>query len=162
MLRTNTIEYQHPAPQGVVSLRNVRTREVYPLDPSKPVLTIGRARICDITLADPTVSMTHCELIRTADGTYTIAEASSRNGMYLNHVRTTRAVLSPGMWIYLGITELVALGRDGKIPITATRNLSFLAKGAIYYGSAGRAAAHVDKSPATIGRALKCFREEIE
>ena len=121
----------------------------------KVLLTLGRARYCDIKLTDPTVSLVHCDIMLGEDGTCLIQDADSTNGLFANDIRVEKVMLVPGMWLFLGRTELVAVGSDGSIPITATTNSSFLHKAHDYYGSDRKAAERVGKSPATIGRARK-------
>ncbi|ACY17405.1 FHA domain containing protein [Haliangium ochraceum DSM 14365] len=115
--------------------------------------SIGRARSCDIQLLDCTVSLLHCKVTCGASGAWEIIDANSTNGVVVNDLRVSRAVLVPGMWIFLGRTELIAMGPDGAIPITATTNTSFLYKAAAYYGSDRKAAARIGKSAATVRRA---------
>lgn len=121
----------------------------------KVLLTLGRARYCDIKLSDPTVSLVHCDIMLREDGTYLIQDADSTNGLFANDIRVENVVLVPGMWLFLGRTELITVGSDGSIPITATTNSSFLHKAHDYYGSDRKAAERVGKSPATIGRVRK-------
>jgi predicted component of type VI protein secretion system len=162
MTLPETYPYDRALSNSIIGLYYVRTHKVYELDPSKEKYWIGRSLACEIQLTDPTVSSVHCEIRRASDGALTIEDAESRNGLWINHVRTSHALLIPGMWIYLGASELVTIGPDRMIAITARSNVSFLAKAAIYYASSYEAAAHTGKSSSTILRALKRFREETE
>ncbi|WP_428261978.1 FHA domain-containing protein [Haliangium sp.] len=121
----------------------------------KSCLVIGRDRRCDIQLADPSVSMLHCHVYWRDDGAYSIEDAQSTNGLFVNDIKVERAVLAPGMWVFLGRTELIVMGVDHRLPITATTNTSFLGKAARYYGSDRKASQQVGKSAATIGRARR-------
>ncbi len=127
-------------------------------DHGKSVITIGRAHTCDIQLNDPTVSLVHCELIVGDDGRYTIQDADSTNGLLVNDVHTTKTVLCPGMWLYLGSVELVSLGPDsGSMPITATTYTEFLYRASLLYGSDRNAAKHIGRSPSTIRRSRQRY-----
>ncbi len=118
----------------------------------KSMITMGRAPKCDIKLDDPTISMVHCELIIDEDGQYVVQDADSTNGLFVNEIRITKAKLSPGMWLFLGRTELVAMGPNCRIPVTATTYSSFLHKASSLYGSDRKAAKYINKSPSTIRR----------
>lgn len=158
-----TLRKRH-AQGSVRGLYDVREQALHEFDDCiiaghrKAILTIGRARHCDIKLSDPTVSLVHCDVHRHPSGVCTIEDAGSTNGLFVNDIKVERAVLMPGMWIFLGRTELIAVGPDRSIPITATTNTSFLNKAAVYYGSDRKAAAHVGKSAATIRRARHRWR----
>jgi pSer/pThr/pTyr-binding forkhead associated (FHA) protein len=124
----------------------------------KRQILIGRARGCDIHIADPTVSQLHCEVLL-EDGLCIIQDVKSRNGLYVNDVHVQRAILWPGMWVFIGESELVAVSEDGMVPITAMSHTSFLGKAAMYHGSPGKAAKSTGKSKSTILRALKRFED---
>jgi Protein of unknown function (DUF3662)/FHA domain len=66
---------------------------------------VGRSRECDIVLEDPNVSRRHAEL-RQDDGSWTIVDLGSTNGVKVNGRRTDRAELREGDRITLGLTEL--------------------------------------------------------
>ncbi len=121
----------------------------------KWLLTVGRARHSDIKLQDPTVSLIHCEIVRRPDDSYLLRDAESTNGTFVNQIKIESVVLTPGMWIFVGQTEMVVIGEDRRIPITARTNSSFLRNAARYYGSDRKAADQVGKSAATICRARK-------
>ncbi|MDH5642318.1 MAG: FHA domain-containing protein [Nitrospira sp.] len=126
------------------------------LDHPKRYVAIGRSRRCDIKLTDPATSLCHCVITREPDGTCSIEDTESLNGIIINDVRATgKNTLAPGMWLYVGHTELIAVGVDGLVPIVARTNTSFLSRALLYYGSARKAAERVKKSPATIGRAAR-------
>lgn len=124
----------------------------------KPTITIGRVRRCDIQVADPAVSRLHCEIERGPDGMCIIVDVGSRNGLYVNDVRVSRAELWPGMWIFLGSTELIAVGSEQPIPIVARSYTSYLVRAKSVHGTAERAASRIHRSAATIYRALRRWR----
>lgn len=82
-------------------------------------------------------------------------EQQSRNGLYINDLRVARAELKPGMRLRLGNTELIAVGADGKLPITARTYTTFLALAKRLYGSVRKAEAKIGRSRTTIGRGSK-------
>lgn len=69
------------------------------------VVALGRARECEIHLADPNVSRRHAE-IRPDAGFYSIVDLGSTNGTELNGQRIKHARLSDGDVIAIGQTEL--------------------------------------------------------
>jgi hypothetical protein len=69
-------------------------------------IIIGRAKECDIQLADPNVSRRHAEL-RQEGAAYWIIDLDSTNGTEVNGRRLKRAKLEDGDEITLGSTELV-------------------------------------------------------
>ncbi|HEX6713404.1 MAG TPA: DUF1707 and FHA domain-containing protein [Thermoleophilaceae bacterium] len=62
---------------------------------------LGRGATCDYTIADPTVSMRHAELIRTDDG-WLIRDLESRNGTRVNGWLAKEERLQAGDTITLG------------------------------------------------------------
>ncbi len=49
-------------------------------NPYQNRIIVGRARNCDVTIADPTVSKVHAELRETDAGTFQLMDRGSRNG----------------------------------------------------------------------------------
>lgn len=121
----------------------------------KRMLTIGRGEFCDIRLDDSRVSRVHCEITRYRDGACKIADTESTNGLFVNDVRVAHAQLWPGMWIFLGQTELVAVGLDGNSPVIGRNYTSFLINAKYVHGSAESAASAIHRSAATIYRAIE-------
>jgi chromosome segregation ATPase len=70
-----------------------------PLD--RDVITIGRARGCDIGLDAPDISTLHCLLYRTAEG-YRIQDCASRTGILVNGDLPRRVVLADGDILQIG------------------------------------------------------------
>jgi pSer/pThr/pTyr-binding forkhead associated (FHA) protein len=64
-------------------------------------LSIGRAVTADVVLESEDVSRTHARLTR-ADDEYSIEDAGSRNGVFLNGVQVHAAVLRDGDEVQLG------------------------------------------------------------
>ena len=71
----------------------------------RPVLTLGRARECDIVVDDPSVSRRHAELRRRPGG-FTLVDLSSTNGTQVNGKKIEQAEVADGDRIMLGQTEL--------------------------------------------------------
>jgi hypothetical protein len=70
-----------------------------------PVVTLGRARECDIVVEDPSVSRRHAEL-RRGPGGFTIVDLQSTNGTQVNGKKVDQAQVEDGDRITLGQTEL--------------------------------------------------------
>jgi hypothetical protein len=78
---------------------------------TKRVTTIGRSRECDIVVADPNVSRTHCEL-RHVGMDYFLVDPNSTNGVEVNGQKVKRHALAEGDLIKMGTTEM----RVGRAP----------------------------------------------
>jgi Protein of unknown function (DUF3662)/FHA domain len=67
---------------------------------------LGRSRDCEVTIEDPNVSRRHAE-IRLDNGTWSIMDLGSTNGIEINGERVREARLETGDRILLGRTEVV-------------------------------------------------------
>jgi pSer/pThr/pTyr-binding forkhead associated (FHA) protein len=67
---------------------------------------LGRSRDCEITIEDPNVSRRHAQ-VRLENGSWSIADLGSTNGIEVNGERVDQAMLESGDRIVLGRTELV-------------------------------------------------------
>jgi hypothetical protein len=67
---------------------------------------LGRSRDCEITIEDPNISRRHAE-IRLDNGTWSIVDLGSTNGIEVNGERVSEARLEPGDQILIGRTEVV-------------------------------------------------------
>jgi pSer/pThr/pTyr-binding forkhead associated (FHA) protein len=74
--------------------------------------TIGRHPDSDIFLDDVTVSRRHAE-VRSVDGRFTVTDAGSLNGTYLNRERIEEAQLRNGDELQIGKFRLVFLHEIG-------------------------------------------------
>lgn len=74
----------------------------------RPVTQVGRHPDSDIFLDDITVSRRHAEFVRTAAG-YTLKDAGSLNGTYLNRERVDEMQLGNGDEVQIGKFKLVFL-----------------------------------------------------
>ena len=68
---------------------------------------IGQHKRCDIVLELPTVSRTHAVLTRYDDGSWTISDAGSKNGVFVNGKRVKICALEPEDRIEVGGIEMV-------------------------------------------------------
>jgi pSer/pThr/pTyr-binding forkhead associated (FHA) protein len=69
---------------------------------SQPMISIGRAEDCDVTIADPYVSRRHAELER-RDGRWWIV-SRGRNGVQVDGRKVDQAALADGQTFRLGDT----------------------------------------------------------
>jgi len=76
---------------------------VFPI--SSDVITIGRGSDMDLTLADPTVSRYHCQLIA-RDRVFEIKLTEGKSGIMLNGLQVPKGNLKVGDIITLGQTRL--------------------------------------------------------
>jgi pSer/pThr/pTyr-binding forkhead associated (FHA) protein len=76
-----------------------------------PVYVVGRREECDLTLADPQVSLAHA-LFFCLDGRAVVSDLGSRTGTRINGERQSLAYLKPGDVLQIGPCE-VAIG-DGE------------------------------------------------
>ena len=65
------------------------------------ITTVGRSAQADITIDDERISRIHCE-IKWSDGTITVEDKGSRNGIYVDSQKVNHAILSPGVTLQLG------------------------------------------------------------
>lgn len=80
------------------------------------VNTIGRGEANDFTISEPSVSTSHCQIIKT-DGCVRLRDLGSTNGTFINGARVTEAELKSGP-ILLGAIE-VMFEADGETPRVA-------------------------------------------
>ena len=67
---------------------------------------IGRSKSCDVSISLSTVSRNHAVLTRYDDGSWTITDANSRDGTYVNGKRVTICALRNGDTISIGGVKL--------------------------------------------------------
>jgi diguanylate cyclase (GGDEF)-like protein len=95
------------APQSALPTRPVLTLltgvnagEVFTLE--RPQTVIGRAREARVRLDAVGVSRRHARIVRRPDGTFTIEDLGSTNGVYVNGERVEIADLTPGDQLQIG------------------------------------------------------------
>jgi len=72
-----------------------------PIPLTRPVLTLGRLKSCDICLRFPNVSSIHCEFVFDG-GWWTVRDRDSIKGVKVNGERVRWRVLHPGDTITIG------------------------------------------------------------
>jgi hypothetical protein len=82
---------------GVLDLED-GTRRILDSD----AFSIGRRSSNDLTIADPSVSRQHAEIHRRGDGTFTITDLDSMNGVFINNKQLKHATLKGGEHVELG------------------------------------------------------------
>lgn len=81
---TQTRRRGKPSPRTLATrLTDIVTGADWPLPPNRSHITIGRDSVCDIHLADPSVSGQHCR-IDNHDGQPVITDLGSTNGTTIN------------------------------------------------------------------------------
>jgi pSer/pThr/pTyr-binding forkhead associated (FHA) protein len=96
----------------LVVLRGPQEGARFVLDPTDPVIVIGRTPECELFLDDVTVSRHHAELHATAGG-WEIVDAGSLNGSYVNRHRIERQALVGGDEVQIGKYRFVYLEPTG-------------------------------------------------
>jgi len=105
-----------PGQYGSLSGRAVGTVALKP-----GVTTLGRDASADVVLQSARVSRKHARL-ECAGNTCTLTDLNSANGTFVNGIRITRVVLSPGDRLRLGDVELTYQGpgvADSAAPVTS-------------------------------------------
>ena len=69
------------------------------------VLKIGAGENNDLMINDPTVSSTHCMILRNKENNYSILDLHSKNGTFVNGICVKEATLRNGDKIKLGNAE---------------------------------------------------------
>src|SRR5690606_25841906 len=73
-------------------------------------LTVGSAAGCDVRVADRAVSARHCRIEPGRDGVL-VRDLGSRNGTYVDGVRSFVARIGPGTRLRVGRTDLLVVAR---------------------------------------------------
>ena len=76
------------------------------VDLAPGIVFIGRAKDCDINIADKTISAHHARIVTYFNASY-IEDLSSTNGTYLNGKRVKMHTLHPGDEISLGQQRMI-------------------------------------------------------
>lgn len=99
-----------PATEVEYSLVPLRVGAAAVVLASFPV-AIGRGPAADVRLDDLHVSRRHCEIVA-ANGGLTVHDLASKNGTFVNGVRTELAPLSPGDVLAVGEVGFVVQARS--------------------------------------------------
>jgi FHA domain len=117
------VEQTHPSPHdmspsvldNVVRLREWASDQGYPLPepsrgPPRQSWVVGASPACDLQISDPKgqISGRHACLLKEPSKKWSLLDLPSRNGMYVDGVRQTTALLEPGQEIRIGSVTLVA------------------------------------------------------
>ena len=89
---------------------------------TRDIVTIGRAQLNQIVLDHPTVSAQHAMLLRFGDS-YWLKDLNSTNGIQINDVLVTDALLKDGDKIRFGSVIAVFEGRYRKGPNSRIRKI---------------------------------------
>ena len=66
---------------------------------------IGRDPLCDVFVPDPHISRKHASLDLVSDGTMTLMDLGSTNGVLINEEKVPSAILHPGDSFTIGQTH---------------------------------------------------------
>ena len=92
---------------------------------SKFPYTIGSGLSNDLSIADPTVSRRHCEIVCDERGTLTINDLGSTNGTSIEGVKVSSAKLGPNTEVQLGRTRLVVPSVQDRPELTMSAREQF-------------------------------------
>jgi len=90
--------------------------ENQPLELRPGVNRIGRDPGCDFPIDHPSVSVSHCEIILSADGLI-LHDCNSTNGTFVNGDQIKEARLLPGQTVMLGDLELFVESTEANVTI---------------------------------------------
>lgn len=77
-------------------------RGVYPISENKTAVRIGRGSDNDLSFNNDSVSRHHAEILSKRDGSYSITDLDSGNGVYVNGQEITQSALQPGDRVEVG------------------------------------------------------------
>ena len=78
-------------------------------------LTIGRSSTCDIVIPHSRISRRHARIDTHDDGTVSIRDLGSRNGVFVNGSRTAESYLKPGDVIGIGPIAFHVVTQTGNV-----------------------------------------------
>ena len=93
-----------PVPKLIVLSEQMRGQQ---FELTEDSYTIGRSEKQKICIPDATISTLHCELVKGADGSYTVKDVGSTNGTRINGVRITDQKLMNTDILQIGGVELM-------------------------------------------------------
>ena len=105
----DTISKLLPGTALLISTRGAVSGSRYLLD--EDLVSVGRDSHADILLDDSTVSRAHA-VFKRVNGVFSIVDAGSLNGTYVNRERVEEAVLHNGDEIMIGKFRLVFFAHD--------------------------------------------------
>jgi hypothetical protein len=90
----------------VLLLKNLETKSIQELAFDRMPLLFGRSRICDVTIADPSLSRQQCNLELKDNSKLKLVDLNSANGTLFNGQRITEQYLDVGQSFTIGATEI--------------------------------------------------------
>jgi pSer/pThr/pTyr-binding forkhead associated (FHA) protein len=72
---------------------------------SLPVI-VGREPSSDIMINDPSISRRHCQFTLGAEGALLVRDLGSKNGVYVDEKRVSKAIIRPGEVVQIGAVSL--------------------------------------------------------
>lgn len=73
----------------------------------RDVTSVGRAPESDVFLDDVTVSRKHAQIVRRADGSFSVSDVGSLNGTYVNGEQVDETRLATGDEVQIGMFKLM-------------------------------------------------------
>lgn len=71
-----------------------------------PPVTVGRGMLAHIRLDDGSISRKHCQFVLASDGSLTVRDLGSKNGIYIDGKLVDRATVEPGSIVQVGLVKL--------------------------------------------------------
>ena len=100
-----------PASLDAVVVEGADAGKRVAIDASGGKILVGASELCDLRLADPTVSRRHASIERTDLGVL-LTDLGSTNGTYLGDTRIVAAYIAEGARIHIGVATLEVRSSD--------------------------------------------------
>ncbi len=71
-----------------------------------PPVIVGREPSSDIMINDPSISRRHCQFTLGAEGALLVRDLGSKNGVYVDEKRVSKAIVRPGEVVQIGAVAL--------------------------------------------------------
>ncbi len=71
-----------------------------------PPVIVGREPSSDIMINDPSISRRHCQFTLGAEGALLVRDLGSKNGVYVDEKRVSKAIIRPGEVVQIGAVAL--------------------------------------------------------
>jgi pSer/pThr/pTyr-binding forkhead associated (FHA) protein len=71
-----------------------------------PPVIVGREPSSDIMINDPSISRRHCQFTLGAEGALLVRDLGSKNGVYVDEKRVSKAIIRPGEVVQIGAVSL--------------------------------------------------------
>jgi len=94
-----------------------------------PIVVVGRARDCTISVDDPSLTDHHCQFERTPEGAYKVVDLETKSGTEVNGERVNVHVIEDGDKVTIGRTAILIESssadaselRTDRVPVLRTR-----------------------------------------